>query len=423
LVPEARGWNSLRPAATVLSRETAHGEDMRAAILINVFGASLLMTAVSMGQQAPSAATRRQTALSLEQQGRVEEAESAWRSLLALEPKSAEAYAHLGLLEAHQEHFKEAIADYRKALAINPQNQNVRINLGLSLFKAGEPKEMIQLFEPMLKEMPAAAQQRPRLVALVGLAHYGLGNYAAAVPYLREAVTYDAQNLQFRLMVAHSCLWSKQFQCVLDEYREIITINPNAAEAFMLAGEAYDELKDDTNALAQFKAAVNADPKLPDVHFGYGYLLWRLKHFDEASAEFRAELANNPDHVLALTYLGDVEVHLQRNDEAAPYLERAIQLDPSSALAHLDLGVVFESQGRKDDALREFQTSAKLNPNDENIHWRLGRLYQSMGRKEEAKAELEKTRSLQRLQDVPLVDKINKPLPGSNRKSGGAAPN
>ena len=41
----------------------------------------------------------------------------------------------------------------------------------------------------------------------------------------------------------------------------------------MLAGEALDEMKDKAGATQQFRAAVKADPKEPNVHFGLGYLL------------------------------------------------------------------------------------------------------------------------------------------------------
>ena len=70
-------------------------------------------------------------------------------------------------------------------------------------------------------------------------------------------------------------------------------------------------------AIAEFQAAVKADPKTPDVHFGYGYLLWRALKFDEAEKAFRAELANNPEHPLALAYLGDTEIRLHRSGRSS----------------------------------------------------------------------------------------------------------
>ena len=244
-------------------------------------------------------------------------------------------------------------------------------------------------------------------MTLIGLAHYGMGEYAAAVPYLKQATAADPGNLPFRLSLAQSCLRSKQYQCVLDVYREILTLNAESAEADMLAGEAYDELKNDAGAIAEFQAAVKADPKTPDVHFGYGYLLWRVLKFDEAEKAFRSELANNPEHPLALAYLGDTEIRLHRSDEAVPYLEHAVRIQPSIAIAHLDLGIIYEGQGRKDDAVRELKTAERLSPDDPSIHWRLGRFYQSMGQKAEAKAEFDKTRNMQQAKEQSLREQMH----------------
>ena len=101
----------------------------------------------------------------------------------------------------------------------------------------------------LLKSEPASSPEAQRLTTLLGIAHYGLGEYAAAVPYLKTAAADDPQNLPFRLLLAHSCLSSQQFQCVLDVYHEILTLNAESAEADMLAGEALDEMKDNAGAI------------------------------------------------------------------------------------------------------------------------------------------------------------------------------
>ena len=71
-----------------------------------------------------------------------------WRSLLSSQPNDAEAYAHLGLLEARQEHYKEAIVLYRKALSLNPKMPGLRLNLGLSYFKAGDLRRQFRPLNP-----------------------------------------------------------------------------------------------------------------------------------------------------------------------------------------------------------------------------------------------------------------------------------
>ncbi len=381
---------------------------------LSLIGSLCLTTACAVycfGQQASPRENRRQSALALEQQGDAAGAEAAWRSLLAIQPNSAEAYAHLGLLEARQERYKEAIAFYRKGMSLNPAFPNLRVNLGLSLFKAGDLRGAIQAFEPALKTEPKSSPQVLRLVTLIGMAHFGLGDYAAAIPYLKQAAAGDPENLQLRMNLAQSCLWSKQYQCVVDTYHEILSLNAESAEADMLLGEAYNEMENDSGALTEFQAAVKAGPTTPNVHFGYGYLLWKALRFDDAEKEFRAELANNPEHALSLAYLGDAEIRLKHPDDAVKDLERAVQIQPSIPIAHLDLGILYGDLGRKEDALRELRAAVKLTPEDSMVHWRLGRFYQSLGRKEEAKAEFDKTRSLQHLKEQSLQDKLHQAGP------------
>ena len=366
----------------------------------------------------------RQLAISYEQQGEAAKAQSAWEDVLKLHPQDAEAYAHLGLLEAQQEHYEEAVARYRKALALSPEMPGLRLNLGLALFKAGKMKDAVTTFLPLLKTLPADSQEALRVTTLIGLASYGAGDYAGAVPFLKKAVAADAKNLPFRLTLAQSCLWSKQYQCVLDVYREIVNLNENSAEADMLAGQALDEMKDRPGAIEQFRAAVQADPKMPDVHFGLGYLLWAQLKFDEAAKELEAELSNNPDHPQALTYLADCHIQLNNPGPALPLLEKAVRLNSRIELAHVDLGVLYANAGKNDDALRELKTAEELDPTDQNVHWRLGRFYKSIGKKAEAEVEFQKTRSLQKAADQSIFDKLhsaqekheraNGPLPTAN---------
>lgn len=360
-----------------------------------------------LGQTQPAAANPSDLAYSMEQQGKYPEAEAAWREVAKAHPSNAEAYAHLGLLEARQERYSQAVPLYRKALALNPSLPGLRLNMGLSLFKSGALKDSIQTFAPLLKTLPPSSPDALRLTTLIGLAHYGLGEYAAAIAPLKKATAADPQNLPFRLALAHSCLWSKQYKCVLDVYHEILLLNAESAEADMLAGEAMDEMKDNAGATHQFRAAVKADPREPNVHFGLGYLLWGLMQYEEAAQEFQAELANNPEHAQALVFMADTQMRLNHPEQAPPLLEKALRIDPGIELAHLDLGILYGDAGRKDDALRELKTAAKLSPEDQNVHFRLGRFYQAEGRKDEAKVEFDKTRSLQKAADETVFRKLH----------------
>ena len=369
--------------------------------------ALLVPSPVIVGQTQTTSLKQRQRAIALEQEGKTTEAEIAWRTVLRAQPRSAEAYAHLGFLESRQERYAQAVSFYRRAFSLDPAMPALRMNLGLALFKAGELRDALEIFEELVKKERSSADTQ-RLTTLIGMSHYGLRHYAAAVPYLKQATASDPQNLPIRLILAHSCLWSKQYQCVLDTYREILLLNAESAEADMLAGEAMDEMQDHAGAIQQFRAAVKANPEEPNVHFGLGYLLWTQGQYANAAEEFQAELTNIPNNAQALVYLADSEIKLSDSKGALPILEKAIRINPNLELAHVDLAAVYADSGRPNDALRELIVAAKLSPDDVKIHYRLARLYQTMGRKEEASLEFEKTKSLTKAADATVFRELNK---------------
>jgi len=192
----------------------------------------------------------------------------------------------------------------------------------------------------------------------------------------------------------------------------------------MLAGEAQDELKNTEGAIEQFRAAVKADPKQPNAHFGLGYLLWTQKQYPAAAQEFQAELANDPQHAQAAAYLADADMQLNHPDLARPLLEKVAKTNPGLALPHLDLGILYTDDGRQADALRELNTAATLTPDDVNVHWRLGRLLKSMGKADEARVEFDKASNLRKATDDALMTKINdaKAQPAHDAQPAGTQP-
>jgi tetratricopeptide (TPR) repeat protein len=260
----------------------------------------------------------------------------------------------------------------------------------------------------LLKSAAANVEETQRLNVLIGMSYYGLGAYPAAIPFLRTAADNDKDNLTLLLTLAHSCLLSKQYQCVLDVFHQMVALNADSAEADMLVGEALDEMKDRFGATREFRSAVLANPKEPNVHFGLGYLLWMQGQTEEAAQQFQAELDNDPEHLQAMLYLADSEIQMNRMEDARPVLEKLVKLNPKSAMGHVDLGSVYAAADRSQDALAEFKRAIALKPDDVNAHWRLGRLYRSMGKASEATAEFEKAKSLNQAADEGLLKAMSK---------------
>ena len=362
---------------------------------------------------APAQSPGRDAAIALEQQSRIPEAEQAWRSIAAADSSNAEAFAHLGLIASRQEHFADAIASYNKAFALAPNMPGLQMNLGLALFKAAQFPDAIKNFSAQFNLHPDAATAN-HLIILLGMAHYGMGDYFVAIPYLERAAEHDPQSLALRLTLAHSCLWSKQYDCVLNVYKQILSLNADSAEADMIAGEALDEKGDDAGAIEQFRAATHANPKEPNAHFGLGYLLWKQQHFEEAIPEFQAELDIDPVQSQARAYLADCQVEIKQFDKARSELEQLVNGPGPAvgmAMVHRDLGIVYAEVGDPGNAAKELQKAVLLDPAYVSAHWRLARVYQSTGDKTLAKSEFDLVSAMKQKSSRSLIQAMDSAAP------------
>jgi tetratricopeptide (TPR) repeat protein len=130
------------------------------------------------------------------------------------------------------------------------------------------------------------------------------------------------------------------------------------------------------------------------VHFGLGYLHWKLHQYDDAKSNFEKELSINPENPQALVYLGDTEMKRNNPEKALSLLEKAVQLKGTQRMGYLDLGTVLTTLKRYPEAIAALQHAQQLDPAQPDAHFRLGRLYQATGNTAEAQKEFSQARKL-----------------------------
>ena len=98
---------------------------------------------------------------------------------------------------------------------------------------------------------------------------------------------------------------------------------------------------DSTHGIEQFRAAVKANAKEHDVHFGAGFCFGREAPVRRSGSGVQAELDNDPTHAEARAYLGNAIVQLHEYAKAQTEFVKAAAADPTSAMVHFDFGIVF----------------------------------------------------------------------------------
>jgi tetratricopeptide (TPR) repeat protein len=236
---------------------------------------------------------------------------------------------------------------------------------------------------------------------------YGKGEYRDAAQELSQITGEQRNNAQLMFVLAESYLRSGNYNKVLEVFEDLERNFPQSAGAHMLLGEALDGLDRTYEAIKEFRLAAEISPVQPSVHFGLGFLYWKLRNFKDAEREFRLELNNDPNDPRANAYLGDIYVFGQRFDEAMPLLRKALEVDPGLRIAHLDLGILYASQKQYAEAISSLHSAIRLDPTQVDAHYRLSRIYLALGRKKEAEDERKQVETLHDQTRHELLYKIS----------------
>jgi tetratricopeptide (TPR) repeat protein len=349
-------------------------------------------------------------AMALEQQGKLEEAARAWLAVTQHNPRDAGAFASLGVVLSRLQKYAEAVPVYKRALALDPRLPGIQLNLGLAEFKQGHFLAAITPFRTALVQEPKNVQ--PRL--LLGLSYYGAKRFEKASEHLQIALAADPANIQLRQTLAHSCLWAKNYSCAFEQFKHIQEQDPSSVAAHILTGEALDGLHRTEEAIQEFQAAAKAAPTDPNIHFGIGYLYWRLRRYDEAKASLQEELVIDPGNGQALAYLGDIAMKENDPKKALSYLEQAARLRKDLRIVYLDMGTVLTTLERYADAIAALLHAERLDPSQPDAHYRMARIYQKMGNTAEAQREFAKVSKLREKSDEDLTHKMASSPPPLN---------
>ena len=179
---------------------------------------------------------------------------------------------------------------------------------------------------------------------------------------------------------------------------------PSSYRVDQLSAEVFETQGKYTEAIAEYRKAIEKNPKAIDLHYRLGRALLQQSHdpaaLDQARKEFEAELALNPSDAVAEYQLGQVLTAGQKKPEAAAHFERAAELRPDFIEALIAVARLRSDAKRYADAIALLERAVKLQPRNETAHYNLMLAYRNSGRS--ADAQREKTE----------IDKLQKPPEG-----------
>jgi tetratricopeptide (TPR) repeat protein len=228
--------------------------------------------------------------------GRLAEAETAYRRLLAGAPGNPDIAMLLGLLLDQRGAHAEAVQHLTRAAKAKSSEPASHYNLALALQHAGRGREAGSSYR-------RALALRPDYLA----ARVNLGNLLAETGTDEEAIALLRDGLAL--------------------HGEQVDLHYNLARILQRTGK-------NDEAIVHYRAALAIKPDLPGAINNLGLLLQSNSEIDEAIALYQRGLAANPSNLDLLLNLGNVLMLACRFEEAIAAYRRAQAVAPDNIDAH-----------------------------------------------------------------------------------------
>ncbi|XP_072385462.1 protein O-mannosyl-transferase Tmtc2 isoform X2 [Diabrotica undecimpunctata] len=227
----------------------------------------------------------------LSSQGRVDEAETAFRKALQHRPNMADVHYNLGILLQGKNKLDEAILSYQRAIHFRPSLALAYVNLGAALIASGR-----------CQEATAVLRQGSKLD--------GTG--------LKDRKEHESAKVSALLQLG--ALYSDQgrLQRALATYREAAHSLPDhypPQSVFNVLGETLARLEQDEEAERWYIAALHAQPDHVPAHITYGKLLAKnISRVAEAELWFKKAQRIAPEDPSVFHHYGRKKPHKLGSD-------------------------------------------------------------------------------------------------------------
>ena len=321
------------------------------------------------------------------------DAENELREAIRLDPNLASAHSILGEVLHVQYNFIKAEAEFREAVRLDPKSPALHVSLGGSLIAKGNMSEAEAEFKEAIKLDFKYAPAHDGLARVL----YSQSRFAEVEAELRAAISlnpdfpdphdflgilYIGQNrpidaeAQFREALK---LYLNSSNSQINKGSAIRPASPlntlKAANSHYNLGSALYSQSRLSEAEAEFKAAIELDPKSAIAHNGLGNVLYSQGKLSEAQTSYQEAIRLFPNFAIAHVNLGGAFHGLKKYGEAEIECREALRLFALSAEAHHCLANVLYAQKKLTEAEAEYWEALRINPNFEPARQALKQLF------------------------------------------------
>lgn len=318
-------------------------------------------------------------------QGKWQDADDAYKEIIAEEPDNADVMYLLATSQMSQKKLSESLDTIEKAITINDKAPSFFQLKASVLARQGKTNDALESISKALKDNPSLYQGQ----ILAGHLYYEKGNKNKATTHFKMAQKISHTSPEAKVNLAKIMLDDGEVQKAINSLREVEQEHPEQASVKMMMGQAFIESGAYSFAENYFQKvlAMHPDYDLAGLYLGIAKLSsGDLEGAEKLITTFNQQYPNTKEGLAALGLLMFKKNHFRA---AIEYLRRAIVgMSPMSWKA-----AFVESLSR----LGQFKQAVEFYENIENKFkdkkaiFRLAELYELQGKPKKAKKQYKKT--------------------------------
>ncbi|HET9086419.1 MAG TPA: tetratricopeptide repeat protein [Acidobacteriaceae bacterium] len=332
------------------------------------------------------------------QTGRFGAAEDDFKTVIAIDPRSAAAYTNLGVSYMRQAKWHAALLELRHAASLAPNDPGIFLNIGLAYYRQNRFSAAIEPFKIATQLAPDSIQAR----YLLGLCYFFTNDYQHASLMLEPLWQNQITNLNYLYVLSIAAGKSSNGALEQRALTQMINIGQNTPELHLYLGKAWLAKDEKDKALKEFKAAASADEGLPLVHYFLGRVYLEQHAYGLAEAEMLRDIQMEPRVPYNYENLGLLYAQTGQTEKAIRYFREALQHDPTLVNSYVGLAKIYKRTGHYQKALAMLTRAEAIVPSSASVHYLRGQVLMRLGQPTAGHEELAASSKLLRSLDNSL---------------------
>ncbi len=299
--------------------------------------------------------------------------------------------------------YDSAISSLEKALETNPALARCHYLLGKTYLKKNNPEKAYEIFGIGLDLHPEHASSRLER-ALIEI--QTLNQLQKAQGNLNIVTQFPSLITPWELAKANYYTgWiyeeDKQIDFAIKEYKKAMDLDPSNeiyTSAYQKFGSLALEEKADLNineeslyfvnignkyldenrivdAIAQYKAAIQVDPKNYLAHYQLGLVSEKQKKWKEALQFYTQSIEAKGNYIDGYAAIAKIHIRYFDYAKAIQFIEKVKSLSPKSSSIYSLSGYYYEQKGEIEKAISEYKRATDLDSDNFDAHFQLALLF------------------------------------------------